>query len=228
MFDVQKNDFDQYMEEADKQQAPLQQEAQPFDQDDPDNECENLINLLDYLDDALVNAPKMPLSNKRMVDANMCVEIINDIRSVLPTTIQYADQMLRERERITRSAEQAAANTIDAAKTRAKAILDDAEERSRQMNDDANRHADQVIREAELHAAALVDENSIMIEAQKKAAEMLNEATLEAQSRRDQVNAYCDQLLRTAESSLGESFEAIRSSRQNLNRNRTEKGLMQQ
>jgi hypothetical protein len=70
------------------------------------------MNLLDYLQDAIENGSSVPLTGKRLVDAAMCLDIIKDIRGNLPLAIQYAEQVMRDRDRILSTAERTAASKI--------------------------------------------------------------------------------------------------------------------
>ena len=64
----------------------------------------HLMTLLSYLQDAVEHASVVPLTGKRLVDTEMCLTIINDIRGNLPLAIQYAEQVVRDRENILVSA----------------------------------------------------------------------------------------------------------------------------
>lgn len=223
MADKFERNFDEYMEEE-EQQAPAQEEqpAEDLPYTDEDDERTNLMTLLSFLEDALTRSRTVPMTNKRMIDANMCIDIINDIRSNLPLAVQYSEQMLRDRERILRSAEQTAANRLASAEVRANAALDDAQERADRILADAQTHADNIVKDAEVRARAMIDQNTIKLEAQKEAQEIVNEARLEAHERRSQAADYCDKLLRDAEETLSAAYDDVRRNRQALGQNRME------
>ncbi len=228
MNDKNNRNFDEYMENEDAQEFEEQEYVEeqpsdlPYEEGSDDNERTNLMTLLDYLEDALVNARNFLKTNLKLVDAQMCLDVIQDIRASLPHAIQYSEQMLRERERVLRSAEQAAANTIASAEVRAKAMLEDAQTRAEREKSDAKTHADNIVKDAELRARSLVDQNSIKLEAQAQAAEIVNNAANDAQERREQANNYVDQLLHDAEEALAASYSDIRSARSALSQNRRE------
>lgn len=214
--------FDEYLQEQDAQEEQQPQEQFDLPYSDGDDERTNLMNLLNFLEEELTRARPVPMTNKRMLDAAMCIDIINDIRSNLPLAIQYSEQILRDRERMLSAAEQTAANRLASADVRANAALDDAHERAERIRSDAQIHADNIVKDAELRARALIDQNTIKLEAQKKAAEIINSAKLEAQERRAQAADYCDQLLRDAEETLSVAYDEVRRSRQLLGQARLE------
>ncbi|MBQ4085515.1 MAG: hypothetical protein IJC54_02960, partial [Clostridia bacterium] len=82
--------------------------------------------------------------------------------------------------------------------------------------------ADNIVKDAEVRARAMIDQNTIKIEAQKQAQEIINEARMEAQERRLQAADYCDKLLRDAEDTLSAAFDDVRRNRQALAANRIE------
>lgn len=216
--------FEEYMEDEQEQQE-LSQQGQPeldLPYTDVDDNRQFLMTILEYLENELTHARMVPMTNKRMIDAQLCIDVMNDIRSNLPLAIQYSEQMLQDRERILRAAEQTAANKIASADVRANAALEDAQERAERILSDAQLHAENIIKDAEFRARALIDQNSITLEAQKQAQEILNEARVEAQERRMQAADYCDKLLHDAEETLSAAFDDVRRNRQILSQNRME------
>jgi len=219
MADKFERNFEEYMEQ--EEQQPIVGENEVLYNDEDDDQT-NLMNLLAYLEDELTRARPVPMTNKRMLNAEMCIDIINDIRSNLPKAVQYAEQILNDRERIARSAEQTAANKIASAEVRASAVWEDANERANRIMDDAQNHAENIIKDAEIRARALVDQNSIKLKAQEEADEIIRQARIEAQERRNQAANYCDNLLHDAEETLQAAFDDIRRNRQALAQSRIE------
>lgn len=213
--------FEQYMEGD--QQAPAVEEEQPVNNlpyDEKDDDRSFLMDLLNYLQDELTNARAVPLTNNRMINAQMCIDIITDIRNNLPLAIQYSEQVLRERDRMLHSAEQAAANKIASAEVRANAALDDAQERADRIVSDAQQHADNIVKDAEVRARAMIEQSTIKREAQRQADEILRNASNEAYERRQQAADYCDKLLRDVEDTLQTAYDEVRRNRQALGQNR--------
>lgn len=60
----------------------------------------NIIELLEYLQDIVENSPKVPMSNKVMVDKKEIIDIIDQIINYLPDQFKKAEWVMNERERI--------------------------------------------------------------------------------------------------------------------------------
>lgn len=187
--------------------------AAPYEND---NDHNYLMTLLDYLQDALENGSTVPLTSKRLVDANMCLDILKDIRGNLPLAIQYAEQVLRDRERILSTAERTAASKIQAADVRANAALDDAAARSQEILEQAESRADKIIKDAEIRARAMIDQHAITAAAQNEAREIVNEARAEATERRLEASDYAENLMINVEKELQRAVDMIRQRRQQL------------
>ena len=83
---------------------------------------------LNNLKAALLNAPNAPLSSKKKVDAEQIIDMIDDLAMSVPTEIQKAKEIEKERQN----------------------ILDDARRQANQIIKDANAQAQQLISEEEI------------------------------------------------------------------------------
>lgn len=214
-------DQDKFFEEERKPRAQAEQRpeqgaesAPPYEGDDDHT---YLMNLMDYLQDAIEGGSAVPLTGKRLVNAEMCLDILKDIRGNLPLAIQYAEQVMRDRERILTTAERTAANKIQSADVRANAALDDAAARSQEMIAQAESRADKIIKDAEIRARAMIDQHSVTVAAQNEAREIVNEARAEANERRLEASAYSENLMINVEKELQRACDMIRQRRQQLN-----------
>jgi vacuolar-type H+-ATPase subunit H len=198
---------------AERPEQP-QESAPPYEADDDHT---YLMNLLDFLQGAIENGSSVPLTGKRLVDATMCLDIIKDIRGNLPLAIQYAEQVMRDRERILSNAERSAASKIQAADVRANAALDDASARSQEIMEEAESHADKIIKDAEIRARAMIDQHQVTVAAQNEAREIVNEARAEASEKRLEASAYSENLMINVEKELQRAQDMIRTRRQQLN-----------
>jgi len=198
--------------------APAQPDPQdqslPYQESDDDHTY--LMKLLDYLQDAVSYGGVVPLTGKRLVDSNMCVDIIKDIRGNLPLAIQYADQVMRDRDRILTNAERSATNKLAASEARANSAIDDAEKRAQKIIMDAEDHADKIIKDTEIRARAMVDQSAIKIAAQNEAREIVNEARAEANDRRLSASAYAEELMINVEKELQHMADIMRQKRMSL------------
>ena len=64
----------------------------------------SVIELLDYLQDMIEEAPKMPITGKVMIDRKECNEVIDQIVSYLPEQLKRAQWVMNEKDRILREA----------------------------------------------------------------------------------------------------------------------------
>jgi Fe2+ transport system protein B len=214
-------DQDKFFEEERKPHAQAEQRPeQPADNAPPyesDDDHTYLMNLMDYLQDAIEGGSVVPLTGKRLVNAEMCLDIIKDIRGNLPLAIQYAEQVMRDRERILTTAERTAASKLQSADVRANAALDDASARSQEMIEQAESRADKIIKDAEIRARAMIDQHAITAAAQNEAREIINEASAAASERRLDASAYSENLMINVEKELQRACDMIRQRRQQLN-----------
>ncbi len=115
----------------------------------------NIDDLLDLMDETLEDAFTVPLSGKRMVDAEKLRDIIDDIRLSMPTEIRQAKAIVRDR-----------ADIVDGARREADAIIKKSEERARV-----------IVSEQEIVKAAKQRASEILQSAQQQAKEMRGSVT---------------------------------------------------
>ena len=60
----------------------------------------NIIELLEYLQDVVDNAPKVPMSGKIMLDKREILEAVDQIINYLPDQLKKAEWIMNEKERI--------------------------------------------------------------------------------------------------------------------------------
>lgn len=82
----------------------------------------NVMSLLDYLQEEVEDANKVPFSENCMIDRDKLLDMINDIRSILPNEIMEAETIRNQRAQILEDAEK-----------EAEAVLADAEQKMHQM-----------------------------------------------------------------------------------------------
>lgn len=129
-----------------------------------------IYELLDELKEEIENSPKAVFSNKRTIDTDICFEIINDIQKAIPSEIKKAEELLKEREKIIKRAEEEAAsvissaedelqtrisenNVIQEAEMKAKELLKLAEKNAREITRGSKEYADDILSELETYLA---------------------------------------------------------------------------
>lgn len=107
----------------------------------------NIEDLLEMLDDTIDDAFTVPLTGKRMVDADKLRDIIDDIRVNMPPEINQAKAIVRDRAEIISSANQEADNVMRKAEARARVIMSEQE-----IIKTANKRANEILTTAQKHA----------------------------------------------------------------------------
>ncbi len=87
----------------------------------------NIDDLLDMMDETLEDAFTVPLTGKRMVDAERLRDIIDDVRLNMPTEIRQARAIVKDRADIVEGARQEADAIVKKAEERARVIVSEQE-----------------------------------------------------------------------------------------------------
>ena len=85
--------------------------------------------LLDKLEEILNSGKKQMFSNMRLVDANSCLAIVQQIRSQLPTELSEAIVILRDCDKLKENAEHEANEIINDAHERAQMLVSESREK---------------------------------------------------------------------------------------------------
>lgn len=161
--------------------------------------------------DAMVNAGKrLPLTNQYVVNRDVMMAAIQDLRDKLPRAVEQAVALLAKEEEIRERANNDYNNTMAEAESKARAmgleskqradkILTDAQNQADQMYDDAQRQTQAMIEDAHRKADELVADSAILREADKEATQLRNETRAENQRDRLAALNHCEELLRRAE-----------------------------
>ena len=102
----------------------------------------NLLTLLEDLDEELSKSASVPLTGKRLVDVEKCLDIVSELRVSLPDDVRDAEVIVRDREQIIADAQNQAAQ-----------IIADAHQQFEQI---VNQHA--IVQEAQHRASIIVNE----------------------------------------------------------------------
>ena len=200
-----------YAEEDQEVRAEAQQQA-PEDIDD----MKYFLELLKHIRAAIRAGANVPLTNKKIIDAEKCLMIINDMERNLPDAVQYGMQMYSERDRILGNAETAAMNRVSPAEIPANAALEKAKADAEQIVADAEREARAILEDAQERADHMIDESEIVRQAREEARIIKNDARVEASELRLKANHDAYQLLLSVEDELDEACKVIRRRRAEL------------
>lgn len=119
-----------------------------------------LLDFIEQLEEILDRGTKVPLTGKIMVDEDTVLEILDNIRAVLPEEIRQANLVLAERDRLMEDARNEGQRIIDRAQKQAEQLLQEDEivAQSRSYAEDIARKAQQYSREVKIGALKYSDD----------------------------------------------------------------------
>ena len=235
---------EQIMNEENMQDVQVEQASQPErpmrrEQNAGTESVTQTVRALDALEHKLMDSPrKMFSKNTVYVDLDEIIDLIGQLRMVLPRSVVQAQAVLAQSEQIVESAKQQADKTADEADriynetvTKARQFKDEvegeadaydkatrqkAQEDAAAMIADAQNTADQIIFAAQQQSQKMVDENEITRRAQAYAMETRERAEKDADSIYTQACVQADKILSGACAALSRSANDLAQFRDNL------------
>lgn len=201
-----------YEDEAVESREDLRQSQNEDDIDD----MRYFLELLKHIRSAITAGTSVPLTGKKIIDADKCLMIIDDMEKNLPDAVQYGMQMYSERERIMGEAETRAMNRVSSAEMRANAALEKARDDAEQRVLEAENEARSILQDAQERADHMIDESEIMRQAREEARIIKNDARVEASEMRLKAQHDAYQMLASVEDQLTEACKNIRRRRSEL------------
>ena len=141
--------------------------------------------LLTELIETIETARALPMSASCVVPREHLLDLLDELREVLPPEMDEARTVIATRDRVLKDAYEAAAAARTQGAAEADTLLADAQHRADQIGTDADQRADEVLRAAEEEHARLVS-NTAVHQAAAAAATVLRE---EAESYQAQLSA---------------------------------------
>ncbi len=176
-----------------------------------------LLSEFSRFEELLLNSPRLPLTGKTMVGEDALLEQMDFIRSNLPQALQTAQDILHQRDRILRGAEQQAQQHIATAHQQAfqianeLGIVDRARAEAHQIKQIAQSECEQ------LHQQTLFDLDQCRAQYTQDIEQLRQQSLMECQQIQQNADAYADQVLQNLEEQLRELHAKIRRGRQHLN-----------
>ena len=81
--------------------------------------------ILDELESLLIDGTRVPFTNKRIVEEDDVVRLLDELREKLPTSITEAGQIVAEKQRILEKAQEEGQKIVDKAKSYAIKLTDE-------------------------------------------------------------------------------------------------------
>ncbi|MGI5898425.1 MAG: ATPase [Christensenellales bacterium] len=135
----------------------------------------NVMVLIELLDEAMQEASSLPLTSKKLVDVDKCMDIIRDLRINLPEDIKDAEQIVADKDQVISDAQMEAQHIVSEAERRFRAILDEHE-----ITRKAHDQADEIIASAnaeaqEIRMGAIGYANEVMDRLEDTSRRILND-----------------------------------------------------
>lgn len=158
--------------------------------------------LLNLMEDNLEDAFVVPLTGRRMVNADKMQELIDQMRANLPPQIQKAKAIVGDRDAI-----------VDKARKKADALVQEAEARARVMvnKEEVVKQSQSYAREVAATADAKAKETAA--EAAKNAEEVMKHARQQAGEMRHNALRFSEDVLRQTEMVLERGYEEVKAVR---------------
>ena len=224
------------MDQREQEQRPVRREYGSSTAADSIGQARRVI---DQLEARINDARRVPMSKTlSIVDAGELIDLIGQLRIVLPHTVVQAQAILEQQKQILGEAKAEADRTADKAdeiytttvekakqfeqevKADAdaydKQIRQKAQEDSDAIIEDANTRANQIIFSAQQQSQKLVDDNEITRRAQAYAVETRERAEKDADSIYNQACVQVDKMLSGAAAALSRSASELAALRDNL------------
>ena len=130
--------------------------------------------LLDRLEETINNGKKQMFSNMRLVDANACLILLQQIRSQLPSELAEATLILRDCDNMKSDASKEAQAIIEDAKQEAMRLVSESE-----IIKEAQMQAGELVNNAGVYADNLVEQsyeqvNALYLDVENSMRDMLN------------------------------------------------------
>lgn len=136
----------------------------------------NVMELLEYLEEILENAPKVPITGKAMIDTKEFEEVIEQIRNYLPDELKKAKWVMGEKDRILEDAQKEYQN-----------VKKEAMEMMRQNIENHDMVKEAKLRANEIIALAQRDAKAIRIGSREYSTEILSQLDKEIEEKKLQL-----------------------------------------
>ena len=110
----------------------------------PDEESDDILDLVDQLEDVVSTSRRFPFSGRILVDEHQFLSLIDQLRETVPAEIRQAQRVINDRERIVFQAQEEATKIVKAARDRSEYLLSD-----RGLLNEARQQGEEMLRQAE-------------------------------------------------------------------------------
>jgi F0F1-type ATP synthase membrane subunit b/b' len=143
--------------DAEQNPRPPVPGAIDFDGQMSDGSAE-IVYILDQLEQMVGTSKRVPFSNRVMVDEDLFLDLVEQLRIAIPAEVKQAQRVVRDRERIISEAQLEAARIVEAARNRAEylisehGVLNEARQRSEELLQQAEERKKRELGEIDVYA----------------------------------------------------------------------------
>lgn len=116
----------------------------------------NIDEILNEMENMLLDAARLPFTNKRVIEEDDFAKLLDELREALPNDLSDAKHIINERQRILEDAQKEAQNIVDQAKNYVLKLTDE-----NIITQQAQEHANEIILQAKSSASALEKDSII-------------------------------------------------------------------
>lgn len=167
---------------------------------DNNNMDVNIVELLEYLQDIVENAPKVPISGKTMIDRKDVLEVIDQIINYLPDEFKKARWIVNERDRI-----------LGEAKKEYDSVKEETMEMMRQNVENHDIVKEAKLRAQEIVAAAKRDAKAIRLGSRDYSNEILTDLDRELEIKKAELIKALQTSFENVASDVDKNFTGIAS-----------------
>ena len=110
----------------------------------PEDESDDILDLVDRLEDLVSDGRRVPFSGRIMVDETQFLAIVDQLRVTVPAEIRDAERVINDRQRIVFEAQENATKILKAARDRAGYLLSE-----QGLLNEARQQGEELLRQAE-------------------------------------------------------------------------------
>lgn len=166
-------------EDGQAQDAPAE-EADDGEVDD----LRYFLQLMKGLRSTLLNGKAVPFVNKKLVDVDTCVAMLDDMSANLPQAVEYGMKVYDECARVMNDAETQAISCVSSAEMKANAAVDKAKKQADEILKNAEKEARALVADAQQQADMMIRESEIVKRAQEESRRIRNDAAVAAKELR--------------------------------------------
>ncbi len=165
----------------------------------------DLERILEDLENMILDAPRVPLTNKSIIDTEQLGQVLDAVRTTMPLEIKQARQLLNDRDRRISEAMEEKQKIIDQAQVMAEKLISEQE-----VYRQAKESAQQMIQKAN------EESTEIRYDAQEYSQKLRAEAVDFANKIHEETMDYVKEIFDYLEITLGKTTDALRHSRETI------------